>query len=165
MSFVIVDEPAGRPEFLREALRIVAETIERERERLLAHVAAADDAALAAGTEDDWGVGQVAAHLLVVEGGISGIALRLARGEPPGTTGQPRPAVGSADRAQIAALAERSKERLAALLAKFPPQPNATATARHPYFGEMNCYGWVLTVPLHYTAHLEALDRGTRSAL
>jgi hypothetical protein len=29
----------------------------------------------------------------------------------------------------------------------------------------MNCYAWLLTLSLHYPAHLEALDRGTKSAL
>lgn len=165
MSFTVVDEPPDRPEFLKEALRVIAGSIERERARLLARVAAADDAELAGGTEDDWGLGQIAAHLLVVDRGISGIALRLARGEPPGSTGQPRPAVGSATRAKIEDLAARAKERQDKLVAEFPSEPNVAATARQPYYGEMNCFGWLLAVPLHYVAHLEALDRGTKSTL
>lgn len=165
MSFIVVDEPPDRPEFLREALRLIAASIERERARLLELVGAASDADLAAGTDEEWGLGQIAAHLLVVERGIGGIALRLARGEPPGPTGQPRPAVGSATRAKIADLAARAKDRLTKLVAEFPADPNMAATARQPYYGAMNCAGWLLTVPLHYAAHLEALDRGTKSAL
>lgn len=165
MSFRIVDEPPDRAEFVKEAIQVISGTIRRERERLLARVAAADDATLAAGTEDDWGLGQVALHLLTVERGISGIALRLARGEPAGPTGQPRPAAGSATRDGLASLAAKAEERLAKLVAEFPSEPNMIATARQPYYGELNCVSWLLAVPVHYTAHLEALERGRKSAL
>lgn len=165
MSFLLVDEPADRAEFLREAVATIAGAIRRERARLLTHVARGSDADLAAGTDDDWGIGQVALHLLTVERGISGIALRLARGEPPGPTGQPRPAAGSATRDGIASLAAKAEERLARLVAELPGDPNVTATARQPYYGEMNCLGWLLTVPVHYLAHIEALGRGTPSAM
>lgn len=165
MSFVVVDEPADRLEFVREALGILAASIRRERARLLERVAAASDDEVGSGTDDDWGLGQIALHLLTVERGISGIALRLARGEPPGPTGQPRPKAGSATREGIRSMAAKAEERLAKLVAEFPAEPNMSATARQPYYGDMNCAGWVLTVPLHYVAHLEGLDRGTKSAL
>ncbi len=165
MSFRSVDEPPDRAEFLKEALGVISTNIRRERERLLGRVAAATDEAVAAGTDDDWGLGQVALHLLTVERGISGIALRLAKGEPPGPTGQPRPTAGSATREGLASLTAKAEERLVKLVAEFPLEPNMTATARQPYYGEMNCVAWLLTVPLHYAAHLEALERGTKSAL
>lgn len=165
MSFVLVDEPRDRGQFTAEALRVLASQIERGRARLLERVAAATDADLAAGTDEVWGLGQIAAHLLTVERGICGIAIRLARGEPAGATGQPRPQAGSASRDGIASLAAKAKERLERTLADFPAQPNTSATARQPYYGEMNCFGWLLAVPLHYEAHLTALERGERSAL
>ncbi len=165
MSFRLVDEPPDRAEFVREAVGVVAATIRRERARLLERVAAADDATLAAGTDDDWGLGQIALHLLTVERGISGIALRLARGEPPGPTGQPRPAMGSATREGIAALAQKAEDRLEKLVAELPTDPNMEATAHQPYYGDMNFASWLLTVPLHYIAHLDAVDRGTKSTL
>ncbi|MBI2324687.1 MAG: hypothetical protein HYU87_06975 [Chloroflexi bacterium] len=165
MSFRIVDEPPDRSEFIKEALGVISGRIRQERTRLLARVAAADDATFGAGADDDWGLGQVALHLLTVERGISGIALRLARGEPPGPTGQPRPVAGSATRDGLASLAAKAEERLEKLIAEFPGDPNMKATARQPYYGEMNCIGWLLAVPLHYAAHLEALERGTKSAL
>jgi hypothetical protein len=37
--------------------------------------------------------------------------------------------------------------------------------ARHPFYGDMNCFGWLLTLPNHYYAHLTAHDRGVPSAL
>ena len=38
--------------------------------------------------------------------------------------------------------------------------------AQHPSrSGDLNAFGWLLTLPNHYRAHLDALERGTRSAL
>ena len=165
MSLTVVDEPGDRPAFLSEALRTIAGEIERGRARLLARVAAASDAEIAGGTDDDWGVGQIATHLLLVDRGISGIALRLAKGEAPGATGQPRPAAGTATRERITDLAQKARERLDRLVAEFPSEPNTTATARQPYYGEMNCFAWLLAVPIHYAAHLSALERGEKSAM
>lgn len=165
MSFVVVDEPPDRWQFTAEALRILAAQIRRERQRLLGRVAAASDADLAAGTDGDWGLGQVALHLLTVERGICGIAFRLARGESSGPTGQPRPKAGSATRDGIASLAAKADERLERTVAEFPPEPNTNATARQPYYGDLNCFAWLLAIPLHYDAHLTALDRGERSAM
>lgn len=165
MSLTVVEEPPDRPQFTREALALVLARIDEGRADLLRRVAAASDEELARGSDDDWGLGQIAAHLLIVERGIYGIALRLARGEPPASTGQPRPAPGYADRAKIMDLAGRVKERRDALLAEFPGEPDVTTTARQPYYGPMNCYAWLLASMLHYPAHLEALERGTKSAL
>ncbi len=61
------------------------------------------------GTDDDRGIGQVAVHLLVVDRGVTLIALRLALGQSAvDATGQPRPAGGAADRIDISALAEKA---------------------------------------------------------
>ena len=165
MSFTLVDEPPDRAEFTRDAVAAISGEIRRGRTRLLETVAAATDEAIAGGTDDDWGIGQIALHLLTVERGILGIAGRLARGEPPGPTGQPRPKAGSATREGIASLATKAEERLARLTLEFPPDPNTAATARQPFYGEMNCFGWLLAIPIHYTAHLDALERGTKSAM
>ncbi len=165
MTFTLVDEPPDRAGFTREALATIAGEIRRGRARLLEHVDAASDEAIAGGTDDDWGVGQIALHLLTVERGILGIAGRLSLGEAPGPTGQPRPKAGSATRAGIASLAAKTEERLARLVAEFPAEPNTSATARQPFYGDMNCFAWLLAIPIHYTAHLDALDRGTKSAM
>lgn len=165
VSFVLVDEPKDRGEFTAEALRTLRGQIDRERARLLERVARASDEDIAGGTDDDWGIGQIALHLLTVERGICSIALRLARGEPAGATGQPRPRAGSATREGIMSLAAKAEERLARTVTDFPPEPNTTTTAHQPYYGDLNCYAWLLAIPLHYAAHLGALDRGIRSAM
>lgn len=55
MSLTVVDEPPDRAEFTREALRLVVDRIGQGRAELLSRVAAASDAELARGTDDDWG--------------------------------------------------------------------------------------------------------------
>jgi hypothetical protein len=161
----IVDDPPDRPQWLRETIRLLTEATAFERAKLLARVAAAPDDALAAGGDDDWGLGQVATHLLIVERGVAMIGLRLAQGSPPGPTGQPRPPVSGVSRAGIAALADKAAATATRLVAEFPAEPDTVALARHPYYGDLNCFGWLLMLPNHYRAHLEALDRGTASAL
>jgi hypothetical protein len=160
-----VDDPPDRPEWLRETIRLLVTGTAVERDRLLARVAGATDPSLAQGSDDDWGLGQVATHLLIVERGVSLIGLRLAQGAPPGPTGQPRPAASAVTRAGIESLAGKAAATAARLVAEFPAEPDATAVARHPYYGDLNCFGWLLMLPQHYRAHLEALDRGRPSAL
>ena len=107
----------------------------------------------------------MATHLLIVERGVSTIGLRLARGEEAGPTGQPRPAASGVTRAGIESLAAKALATAARLVAEFPAEPDTKATALHPYYGDLNCFGWLLMLPEHYRAHLLALDRGRPSAL
>lgn len=98
MPLVVVDEPPDRPDFIQETVRLLADRLGEERSSLLGRVEQASDADLSAGTDQEWGIGQVAAHLLIVERGVLGIARRLARGEAPGASGQPRPAAAEVSR-------------------------------------------------------------------
>jgi hypothetical protein len=146
-------------------LRLVAEATGHGRQRLLERVAATSDADLGVGADDDWGVGQIAVHLLITERGVAGIALNLASGEPAGRTGQPRPVAASVSRDGILTLAVKTEQAMDRLRHRFPPAPDLTAVARHPYYGDLNTFGWLLTLPNHYRAHLEDLELGTASAL
>src|SRR2546423_2473642 len=105
MSLRVVDNPPDRPEWIRETVRLVTAVAADGRRSLLHLVEEATDADLLAGSPDDWGLGQIAAHLLIVDRGVSLIALRLARGEEAGNTGQPRPASGAVSRDGIRSLA------------------------------------------------------------
>jgi hypothetical protein len=165
VTLLVVDDPPDRPDWLRETIRLLVGGTTTERDRLLVRVAGASDADLAKGSDDDWGLGQVATHLLIVERGVALIGLRLAQGAPSGPTGQPRPAASAVTRAGIESLAGKAAATAARLVAEFPAEPDAKATARHPYYGDLNCFGWLLMLPEHYRAHLEALDRGRPSAL
>jgi len=165
MTLVVTDEPPDRPAWAGETLRLVGEATGAWRVRLLERVARATDADLGVGADDAWGLGQIAVHLLLIERGVAVIALRLARGEPPGVTGQPRPAAAAVTRDGIASLARKASDAMRQLRSDFPAAPDLAAVARHPYYGDLNTFGWLLTLSNHYMGHLEALDRGTASAL
>ena len=162
---MVVEEPADRPEWLRETIRLLVDGTGIERDKLIARVEKTPEETLLLGSDDDWGLGQVATHLLIVERGVALTGLRLAQGGPPGRTGQPRPAAGDVSRAGIQSLAEKASATADRLVAEFPADPDLKATARHPYYGDLNCFAWLLMLPEHYRAHLLALDRGRPSAL
>jgi len=165
VTLVLSDEPPDRPAWVSETVRLLVEATDAWRRQLLERVSRASDADLGAGTADDWGLGQIAVHLLLIERGVASIALRLARGEPPGATGQPRPAASAVTRDGIERLAAKASQAIGALATQFPSAPDMSATARHPYYGDLNAFGWLLTLDNHYHAHLAAIQRGTRSAL
>ena len=165
MSLTLVDHPADRPEWIRELLARIAASLRDGRAELLSRVERASDSELVAGTDTDWGIGQIAIHLLVSERGMTTIALRLSRGEPSGRTGQPRPAASAVSRDGIAALAAKAEAALDRLRTDFPPEPDVEMRAPTPYLGPFNCFGWLALAALHYDAHLVAIERGTKSAL
>src|SRR2546423_785767 len=98
----VVDEPPDRPAWVGEAVRVVLQTTRKERQQLLDRVTKATAEELAAGTDERWGLGQIAVHLLIVERGSLLISLRLAQGTDGGPTGQPRPAASGVSRGGIA---------------------------------------------------------------
>jgi hypothetical protein len=165
VALTVTDDPPDRPQWVSETIRLVADGTDHWRARLLERVEHATDAQLAAGSDDDWGIGQVAVHLLIIERGVALIALRLAQGQDAGSTGQPRPAASAVTRPGISTLAEKAAAALRRLRTEFPAEPNLGATARHPYYGDLNCVGWLLTLPNHYIAHLRALNAGTTTAI
>jgi hypothetical protein len=165
MSLTVVDNPSDRPEWIGETIRLVTGGAADGRRSLLHLVEETTDADLLAGTADDWGLGQIAVHLLIVDRGVSLIALRLARGEDAGSTGQPRPAPNGVTRDGIRTLAEKAATAAERLRTEFPAEPDATRTAAHPFYGPLNCFGWLLTLPNHYNGHLSAYQEGRVSAL
>ncbi len=165
MSLTVVDNPADRPEWIKETIRLLTDDAADGRRSILHLVEEATDADLLAGAPDDWGIGQIAAHLLIVDRGVSLIALRLARSEDAGQTGQPRPEPSRATRDGIRGLAEKAAAAAQRLRAEFPAEPDVVRTAAHPFYGPMNCFGWLLTVPNHYRAHLSAYREGRPSPL
>ena len=165
MSLTVVDNPPDRPEWIKETIGLLTGAAADGRRSLLHLVEETTDAELLAGTPDDWGLGQIAVHLLVVDRGVSLIALRLAHGEDAGRTGQPRPSASGVTRRGIATLAEKAAAVAERLRAEFPVAPDVAATAAHPFYGPMNCFGWLLTIPNHYHAHLSAFREGRRSSL
>src|SRR5206468_10965642 len=73
----VVDDPPDRPEWLRETIRVLASGTAAERDRLLARVALAADAHLARGADDDWGLGEAAAPILILPRGVARVGRPL----------------------------------------------------------------------------------------
>jgi len=165
MPLAVVDNPPDRPEFIKETLRLLTGVAADGRRSLLHLVEDATDAELVAGTPGGWGIGQVAVHLLIVDRGVGLIALRLAQGEPVRDTGQPRPDAADVTRDGIRSLADKAAAVAERLRAEFPAEADVTRTAPHPFYGPLNCFGWLLTVPNHYNAHLSAYREGRPSPL
>jgi hypothetical protein len=165
VALTVTDDPPDRPQWVSETVRLLTDGTDDWRARLLERLEHATDAQLAAGSDDDWGIGQVAVHLLIIERGVALIALRLAQGQEAGSTGQPRPAASAVTRPGISTLADKAAGALRRLRTEFPAAPDLGATAPHPYYGDLNCFGWLLTLPNHYIAHLRALDEGTATAI
>jgi hypothetical protein len=165
MSLIVVDNPSDRPEWIKETIRLLTGVAADGRRSLLHLVEEATEADLLAGTPDAWGLGQIAVHLLLVDRGVSLIALRLARGGDAGSTGQPRPAPSGVTRDGIRSLAEKAAAAAERLQAEFPVDPDVSRMAAHPFYGPMNCFGWLLTIPNHYDAHLSAHREGRPSPL
>jgi hypothetical protein len=165
MPLTVVDNPPDRPEWIKETIRLLTGVAADGRRSLLHLVEETTDADLLAGTPDDWGLGQIAVHLLIVDRGVSLVALRLAQGEDAGRTGQPRPSPEGVSREGIATLADKAAAVADRLRAEFPVAPDVARTAAHPFYGAMNCFGWLLTIPNHYNAHLSAYREGRRSSL
>lgn len=178
MTLKVVDNPPDRPEWLRETIRLLVDATTIERDRLLDRVARAPEERVVEGSDDDWGLGQVATHLLIVERGVALIGLRLAQAAAPGPTGQPRPAAGGVSRAGIRSPGREGRGDGRPPCRRVPrgarhdddgPAPvllrRGMAAEQPGGYGDLNCFGWLLMLPNHYRAHLEALDRGTASAL
>ena len=165
VSLTVVDNPPDRPEWIKETIRLLTGVAADGRRSLLHLVEETTDADLLAGTPDDWGLGQIAVHLLIVDRGVSLVALRLAQSADAGRTGQPRPSPDGVSREGIKTLADKAAAVADRLRAEFPPLPDTSATAAHPFYGAMNCFGWLLTIPNHYNAHLSAYREGRPAAL
>src|SRR5260221_4348357 len=91
VPLTVVDNPPDRPEWIKETIRLLTGSSADGPRSLLHLVEQTTDADLLAGTVDEWGLGQIAFHLLIVDRGASLVASRLARGGDPVPSGQPRP--------------------------------------------------------------------------
>jgi len=78
VSLTVVDNPPDRPEWIKETIRLLTGVAADGRRSLLHLVEETTDADLLAGTPDDWGLGQIAVHLL-----SSTVACRSSRSGSP----------------------------------------------------------------------------------
>src|SRR5258705_12300272 len=69
VTLTVTDDPPDRPAWVSETIRLLAEGTDGWRDRLLSRAEQTTDTDLVAGSDDDWGFGQIAVHLLTIEPG------------------------------------------------------------------------------------------------
>lgn len=154
MTVDLVSDVPDSTAYVRDTVTSVLAHLEHEA-RILDDLLARPKARVAAGAPG-WDVQQVALHLYVVERGVIRLTLQLARGEAPGETRQPRPREDVTPEA-LAAWSEKAAQARSRLRLEFPVRPNLDAVAAHPYFGDLNSIGWLLTLYNHGHTHLAAI--------
>jgi hypothetical protein len=135
----------------------ILELIEEQRRRLLALLdGVTDEQAAFRPAPDQWSIADVLRHVIAAEEGVARIVESLARGiVPEGSrqTGSQVPDEGQS----LSALVGRLRTARAGLLERvrgWPASPDLTATFDHPFFGPLNCKGWVAFQRLHDADHI-----------
>jgi hypothetical protein len=141
---------------------VLVELIEEQRGRLLALLdGVSEEQAGFHPAPDQWSIADVLRHVIAAEEGVARIVESLARG----VVAEGRREMGShiPDEAQpLAALIERLRAARADLLARiqgWPASPELAATFEHPFFGPLNCKGWVAFQRLHDADHIGQLKQ------
>jgi len=141
---------------------VLVELIEEQRGRLLALLDGVnEEQATFRPAPDQWSIADVLRHVIAAEEGVARVVESLARGVVP----EGQRALGShvPDEAQpLAALIERLRAARADLLARvrgWPASPDLAATFEHPFFGPLNCKGWVAFQRLHDADHIGQLEQ------
>jgi len=141
---------------------VLVELIEEQRGRLLGLLDWVSEEQVAfRPAPDQWSIADVLRHVIAAEEGVARIVESLARGVVPGG----KRVIGrqTSDEGQpLAALIERLCAARADLLARirgWPASPDLTATSEHPFFGPLNCKGWVAFQRLHDADHIGQLEQ------
>jgi hypothetical protein len=141
---------------------VLVELIEEQRARLLGLLDGVSEAQAAfRPAPDQWSIADVLRHVIAAEEGVARIVESLACGAVP----DGRRALGSqiADEGQpLPALIERLRAARRDLLARvrgWPASPDLAATFEHPFFGPLNCKGWLAFQRLHDADHIGQLEQ------
>jgi hypothetical protein len=141
---------------------VLVELIEEQRATLLALLdGVSEEQAAFHPASDQWSIADVLRHVIAAEEGVARIVGSLARGVVP----EERRELGShiPDEGQpLARLIERLHASRADLLARirgWPASPDLAATFEHPFFGPLNCKGWVAFQRLHDADHIGQLQQ------
>jgi len=141
---------------------VLVELIEEQRGRLLGLLdRVSEEQAAFHPAPDQWSIADVLRHVIAAEEHVALVIESLARGVVPKgkrVMGRQTPDEGQ----PLAALIERLRVARADLLARirgWPASPDLTATFEHPYFGPLNCKGWVAFQRLHDADHIGQIEQ------
>ncbi len=140
----------------------ILDLIEGQRARLLALLDGVSERQAAfRPAPDQWSIADVLRHVTAAEENVALIVESLARGVVPDArleAGRQTPDEGQ----PLAALVERLRAARVDLLARvrgWPAAPDLAATFDHPFFGPLNCKGWVAFQRLHDADHTGQLEQ------
>lgn len=136
--------------------------IEDGRGRLLAQLdgLSEEQAAFRPGA-DQWSVVEVLRHVAAAERWAAGIAAGLARGRSPDDERR----AGDQGTEAVASLAdgrrtiEESHREMLAVVDALPAEPDAQATADHPFFGPLTCKQWLVFQRVHDLDHCGQIEQ------
>ena len=141
---------------------VLVELIEEQRGRLLALLDGVSEEQVGfRPAPDQWSIADVLRHVTAAEKHVALVIESLARGVVPEgrrETGRQTPDEGQ----PLAALVERLRAARADLLERvrgWPASPDLSATFEHPFFGPLNCKGWVAFQRLHDADHTGQLEQ------
>ena len=104
---------------------------------------------------DEWSLRELFRHVVSAENGVASIVEGLARGvRPPGD----RKAGSMVEDSSAALLVGRlrlANERLLAVIAALPAEPDTAAVSAHPFFGDLNCLEWAAFQRVHDADHAQ----------
>ena len=136
--------------------------IERERARLLGLLEGlSEEQASWKAQPEEWSIKEVLRHVLAAERGVVQIVTSLSKGEVPERERQ----LGSQDpdeSATLAQLVERlagERRRLLAFVDSLSSSTDLSATYPHPFFGPLNCKGWVAFQRVHDGDHIGQIEQ------
>jgi hypothetical protein len=141
---------------------VLVELVEEQRATLLALVdGVSEEQAAFQAAPDQWSIADVLRHVIAAEEGVALIVESLARGLVP----EGQRALGShiPDEGQpLAALVGRlhaARRDLLERVQAWPASPDLATTFEHPFFGPLNCKGWVAFQRLHDADHIGQLEQ------
>lgn len=156
-------------QFAEQPMPALLAALESSRRDLLAALAGVTDdqarfrppgAGAATDAEESWSIAEVLRHLIQAEEGVAGRVARLARGEP-AETSVPGALGGHADTplpGLIEALAA-SRRRLRAVVKSISGNGRLDTTVAHPFYGELNCRGWLALWARHEASHVRQIEQ------
>ena len=109
---------------------------------------------------DEWSVADVLRHVDASMRSTARIIEALATGEgvPPHMDAPPMLEDAGKTLAELRSGVAQSYDEVRAAVAAIPDGPAAEATARHPFFGDLNCKEWAAFVYVHSRDHADQIQ-------
>lgn len=154
----------------RHSVEALRERVERQRAELFAQtVGVSQEQADFRPAPEQWSIGEVIHHVVLVEEWVAQVLTSLARREglaeperPPDVGEHLQPTPGCPFEEVCRRLVEARRPTFQAVDA-LPAEPDPGLTWPHPLFGPLNAKEWLLALALHDRAHIRQIQRIKKS--